>query len=95
MGQSLLLSGFETHCELSVLLKMGPPSHPLIAHPYCNNCRSRALPVGQTLSFMQNQHSSYDYKHRNECTDIRRENKAGQPVTRRGVRLERLNRAQA
>jgi hypothetical protein len=95
MGLSLLLNGVETDCGLPVLLKMGTPSHPLIVHSYCNNCRSRGLPVGQTLSFMQNQHSSYAHQHRNECTEVRSEDKAGQPVTRRGVRLERLNRAQA
>jgi len=82
MGQSLLLSGFETDRGLPVLLKMGTPSHPLIAHPYCNNCRSLGLPAGQTLSFMQNQHSFYAQQHKNECTEVRSEDKALQPVTR-------------
>jgi hypothetical protein len=32
MGQSILLSELETNCGLTVLLKMGNTSHPLIAH---------------------------------------------------------------
>ena len=54
-----------------------------------------ARPPGkQTLSFLQNQQSSYAHQHRDECTDVGVENQAGQRV-RRGEfesngRIERM-----
>ena len=55
IAHSVLLSGLERNCVLTVLLKMANTSHPLIADHCCKNCRSRFLRGKETLSILQNQ----------------------------------------